>query len=87
METLHKSHEQRLITIDAVVSHDGSPPRCFHGSRPAYPGVGQYNVEQGSLDIRQKSPKAIIGQQKRWRGLNSLNQYKPNLPHNGFESK
>lgn len=74
VESLRACHENRLITIDPALGYQQSPPKCFHGSRPAYPGVGHYNVESAS--IRQVSPKTVFGRQKRWVGTDSLNRFK-----------
>lgn len=51
------------------------------------PGVGKYKVEQCSLEMKKKSPKATIGNESRFPKENPLLHYVPNLPLNGFEQK
>jgi hypothetical protein len=88
LESLQRAHESRLITIDTQ-STNKSPAKCFHGSRPAYPGVGEYSIEEATISVRNKSPTATIGKSKgrRWFEPNSLSKYRSYLPHNGFETK
>lgn len=44
------------------------------------PGVGEYSIDAASINMRNKSPKATIGQAGRFPKGNSLSRFVPNIP-------
>ena len=44
------------------------------------PGVGEYSIDAASINNRNKSPKATIGQAGRFPKGNSLSRFVPNIP-------
>lgn len=64
-----------------TLAGSGTNRMLFHriGDNPV-PGVGEYSISAASINMRNKSPKATIGQAERFPKEHSLSRYVPNVP-------
>lgn len=84
--TFRKGQDQNQI---AIGNFYGSPPRgtgrdslmIFHRTNDGHnPGVGDYNLATTQLNLLSKSPKATIGNEKRFKPP-KLKEFIPHVPH------
>lgn len=50
-------------------------------NRTFVPGVGDYDISKPEIDMRQKSPNATIGNDRRFAKDGTLHEYKKTTPH------